>query len=745
MNIIYRNAIMLALALAAFSVHSEFPSAKIAWIIPGGHQAATDQDFQPKFPTPESVESWELQNADLIVGSEKGSANGPETMGYMYNQKLDFSPTSLEMYLRQRVEASGESYESLFLHFAEDTELLIENDSHGTDTPFARKPSIAGWTESPDHYGYLIYDHPPYDKPVWEHSATGGGLYVYLFERFDRLQLDLSASAGEGRLIVEYPSATASGMISNWRSLDVIDGTNNLKVNGEIRWTPPADWQRAATHDGSANRNGGPAFAKSILLNQGRMYVVRLRWEGQSGSVPRLADVKIKDWMPMTYAIPASAIKHKGFQARSDMVNVRRIPGWDPDNDKDGNGYLDDSEYSNLANPFATARFEWESRVRPLGRMWGTRSAWSRPNLGNKKLGVFLADFYRQQWQQNNLSGAYNDDLFKLLKNEFYPISGGKVRELQLPVHSDQAQSIYIKQFISTLETIRLNTNALTGANISMVNLWSKTGGAGAFLPSFSVFVREGLIRPSLGFSGWFGLSKAWDTFALSYMNRISVLAAQVNWGGRVQRLGNTQVNWEKDIEASLAQFYLLNVPGKTFFHMWNQTWKYGSSNTTLANYHTSGIPKNVAYLPTGLLSADLGNPTPYLPAGKEPIAYMARTTTDDYAIVGYANQTELVSPLFPTGSQKLIPSNIFYLQRSAEEVVPGGPKEMIMARDYEKGLVLFRTEFYGQREEFVSSSSGSVHLPGWYRRVGYDGSLGEPINTITLFGYEGAILVKVQ
>jgi len=32
------------------------------------------------------------------------------------------------------------------------------------------------------------------------------------------------------------------------------------------------------------------------------------------------------------------------------------VPGWDPANDRNGDGYVDDAEFANLANPSATAR-----------------------------------------------------------------------------------------------------------------------------------------------------------------------------------------------------------------------------------------------------------------------------------------------------------------------------------------------------------------------------------------------------
>ncbi|WP_152558506.1 hypothetical protein [Endozoicomonas numazuensis] len=746
----FKNAWMLLLA-GLFTLEALagrfYPSAGVAWILPGNHEAPEQSEWLKRFPTGESVKIWEQQRADLVLGAGEGESNGPYSLGYMYNQKLEFSPTDLEMYLRARTESRRESYESLFLHFSEDTDLLIEDPADGSKTPFGRIPSIVGWTVQPDHAGFLIYQKPPYDKPVWKHSATGGGLYVYLFEKFDQLELDLSSVSGSGELVVEYPSSMSGGLVSGWSQMVVKDGTDNLRRSGVISWTPPADWKRAATHDGSGKTyGGGPYFGKRMLINEGRYYLVRLLWKEGTGTPPRLANIRVKDWMPEVYSVPVSSINsnYKAFNPKGQQVSVRRIPGWDPANDLNGDGYIDDVEFGQRSNAFASARFEWESRVVPLGKMWSSRSSWIRPNLQNPLLADLLGDYYKQSWGELKLNGAYNDDLFRLLNNEFFPHSGGRLREMPHTVNSPQAQALYQESFIKTLETIRINSGSFIGANISMVNLWSAEG-ASAFIPSFSIFLREGLIRPSLGFSGWFGLSKAWDTFALSRQDRWSILAAMINEGGRVHRLGNTRENWEKDIESSLAQYYLLNVPGKTYLHVWNRIFSYGSKNTRSTNYYQAGIPKNMAYLPEAMLSVDIGVPVSTLPGNREPVAYMAKNEVTDYAIVGYSNQTQLVSNYFPGGLLDIEPSNLFYLQRSSREIVPGGPAEMILAREYSKGLVLYRTDFFGHNAEFQQSYSSVVQLPGLYRRVYFDGRLGEPVSSISMAGYEGAVLLKAQ
>lgn len=751
------------LSLSAQSAIAQvYPSAGIAWVVPGAYSPPTQPDYLAQFSTAAAVRQWELEHADLILGGRRGTLkdDGPYILGYMYNQKLEFTPTPLEMYLRKAMEARNLDYESLFLHFSEDTRLHVQKAGDGQLTPFGRIPSIVGWTEQPDHAGFLVYETPPYDKPVWENHKQQGGLYVLLFEPFDRLYIDLSSTAGNGELVVEYPSSSVAGFASGWEPLVIEDDTDNLRRSGEVRWQPPADWQRTSTHDGSRRTyGGGPYFGNPLLRDGGRYYAVRLLWRNGSGPVPRLKNVLLKDWMPEVLKTGANQRPITGGVDKGQVVTgakqpasmheatgqIRIIPGWDSRNDQNGDGYVDKDEWANLANPYARARFKYESRVVPLGRMWSVRSSWCRPNLLNPLLGTLLAEYYKKHWSQEWLSGAYNDDLYRLLQKEFTLVSGGRLLEYDGVVTSDATERSYHTGFINTLSTLREGTGSILGANISMVNLWSGEGGAGDFLPAFSVFLREGYIRPSLGLSGWFGLNRTWDTFALAARGRWSILMAMANRGSRVSREGNTRSAWETDIESSLAQFYLLNVPGKTYFHMWNRWFSYGSGNTTAANFYQAGIPKNMAYHPRGLLQADIGKPLSYLKSGQQAVAYMKKTTESDYTIIGDSADSQLVHSSFVGGSLTVIPSNLFYLWRSAEEIVPGGPTEMILAREYSRGLVLYRTDFFGHSAEFQQSISAPVVLPGWYQRVFYDGSRSEPINSISLAGYEGAILTQVD
>ena len=89
------------------------------------------------------------------------------------------------------------------------------------------------------------------------------------------------------------------------------------------------------------------------------------------------------------------------------------------------------------------------------------------------------------------------------------------------------------------------------------------------FLDCLHSLLREDYLHAGLGLSGYFGLTKAWDTFALAHRNITSIIQCMLS-GGRAFQLDKTNRSlWEKDQEACLAQYYLLHVPGITSLNVW--------------------------------------------------------------------------------------------------------------------------------------------------------------------------------
>ncbi|MEO2168518.1 MAG: hypothetical protein ABGY42_10440 [bacterium] len=727
----------LGLVTAPFA-QTRFPSTGTAWIIPGAWEEPTDRRTRKILPDATAVKQWEIAHADVAFGGDYGVAGNQQidAIGYMYNQKLDFSPSETEMWYRRRAVAAGRNYEDYFLHFSEDTALEIQNPSSSSRTPFGRIPDTVGWTADPLHGGYWLYQNPPWDAPVWENADAGGALYVLLFERFDELTLQLSQPAMDGELRIEYPSAVdGEGLVSQWSELSFDDGTSNLSQNGVLRWTPPPDWEWAALHDGTGLSYGhGQFFGQSLLVNRGRMFALRLSWvDGSGTSQPRLGNLQLKDWMP---------------EATPGDDSIRIIPGWDDANDVNSDGFVDEAEFAGRPNPNASARMRWESRVVPLGRMWSERSDWCRTNLFNATFRQEIGARHEALWNESGLRGGYNDDLFRTVgASEFSVVTGGAVAESPHRVDSDALLTAYTQGLVAVFAEISAATGSpwLT-ANISAENPFTEEN-RHAFLGGVGAYLREGYLHASQGLTGYFGLNKAWDIFAMAAADLRNIIQGQTRLG-RARQLRNTKGNWQRDQEALLAQYYLLNVPGKTYFNLWNHSFTYGSNNTDSWLFYRAGIPKNVAYQPSGILGYDIGEPDGTIPEGFDALQYMVTTQAGgSYTIIGDSTDLVLSHPeLLPAGEVPVVPSHIFHLQRSPDHpAVPGAPAESVLARRYTNGLVLYRTDMFGGNTDFMKSKRIRVTLPErMYRRVKRNGRrLTGCRSVVSLRGYEGAILVR--
>lgn len=710
---------------------SIYPSTRTAWVLTGGQELPSDPTSLAMLPSVKAVQDWELDHADMVFGGGFGTRNQEikAAVGYMYNQMLGFNPSQQEMWLRQRAEQMGLDYEDFLLHFQEDTVLEVRNAHHAQQTPLYGVPSIAGYTLYANHSGIGFNASSELAIDAWEGAADGGALYVYLFEPFDQLHLQLDSLVGRGELQVQYPSAVdMQGVVSQWNVLSIEDGTDNLQHSGVIRWQPPADWERAATYDNVQHQ--GVQMGHNLLQAGGAYYVVRLKWKHIEGRAPRLLGLSLKRWL--------QALVGKQY----------KIPGWDAVNDQDGNGYVDDSEFAQRSNPQASARFRYEARVVPLGSMWSESSSFCRTNVFNTNFHNAVADYYSQHWQAEQLSGAYNDDFFRHLGDDSFLIrSGGQLQEYAGRVQDEATQQAYREGFKITLAHIKAVTSSQwLSANISAENLFVKPERQ-TFVEILDAVLREDYLRPSLGLSGYFGVNKAWDNFALTAAGVKSVVMSH-NRSGRVALQGNTQVNWQYDASSSLALYYLLNVPDKTFYQAWNSSFHYGSGNTFIApsSFWKAGVPKNFAYQPSAMLQVDIGQPSLFIPSGKTAIKYMTKTQNplSDYTVIGDSTDTVLRhTEIGVNGEVTVQPSYIYYFSQSEQEVVPDGPIEMVLARNYSNGLVLYRTDFLGGNIDFMQTESAVLQLPGTYRRVLADGSLSEPLTQLRLRGYEGAILQK--
>lgn len=721
-----------------------YPSTATSWVIP----TYPENTFNPAgYPlsTKEDLINWELDHADIAFGSgyDKSAINKINTLGYMYTQSINFSPATTEFGLRSHAKSVNENYEDYFLHFSEDTTVEIQNASHSEYTPLNQVPWLAGWTREPGHSGFLIWQRPPYAIEPFSDSAQGGYLFIYMPEKFDQIEFVLTKAATTGQLTIEYPSRInpGTGVVDQWGNItpNMADDTQNLQISGTIRWTPPADWVEAATYDTTAETGGH--FSNRHLKKGEKTYLIRIsRVNADSDDQPIVENIMTKDFMPYI----------------NDIEPKRLIPGWDNANDLNNDGYVDDAEFDSRSNTNASAKFRYESRVTPLGNMWNQTSTFQRPDFLNPSYQAAIASVITKIWQDQGLAGAYNDDVFKL--DDIAVVNtgiGGETEEHATDINEPAFKTSYKTAFLETIKKIKMQSgSSWVAANTSAENLFKAQDGNMEYIDTFSTFLREDYLRPGQGLDGYFGIAKMWDTFALAKENKHVLIVSHTGASTGTPFI-NTKADWESGIATSLAMYYLINIPGKTSFTSWNSSFNYGSDNTTTSNYYQAGIPKNIAYQPSFMLAVDIGEPTKNIQTWSgqtmSPLLYTIKTNTNDYEIVGSSTQSVLTHAAIATfkqqGSVPVVPANIYYAWQSTEKMSINNeafPKEMILARDYSKALILYRTDFFG-RDANYASTSHTLTLPGHYQRLNYDGTLQTASNTITLTGYEGVVLIKVR
>jgi len=719
LNILKQAILIICFTTISSTANSQiYPSAGTAWVLTGQHQSATAVNWQQQLSTPEQVSRWEEDHADISMGGHyQHVTKKVARIDYMYNQKLEWKMGIKEQYLRHQLVQSQQDYESLFLHFQNDTKLEIPNNTNGHLTPLYGVPEVVAIKNIDPQAAPIQLLTMPLKQPVV--LAQQQTLYLLSSEKLDGLTLQFNHQGENEKLAssilnIAYATSAIDGAAphisneySSWQPLTNSALSNTTKVS----WLPPKSWPRVAFT---------PVLNPQMSVAHARFFVLKITINTPSAGL-QLTGINLPSWYKIN--------QHEKKQHVT-------IPGWDPINDINKDHYVDDREYQERKNLQASARFPYQARLVPLGRMWSQQSSFCYTNLftiANRKL---LAQYLDQHWQAKGYVGAYNDDLYRIPgKVQFPSINEGKVLELQLPIK--QVSRHYWQQLSAfTQQLQQAGAERWIGANISNLNLFTEPD----LLPvntGFNFFVREDYIHPSMGLIHRDGLLQRWEHFALSAQGKRNILMANTRKGGKVSWQGHTAANWDHDKSTNLAIFYLFNNPNLDFYQQWNNSFYYSSANTDTDNFYQAGIPKNVAYQPTAMLQQDIGKPIP-APANYPAIEYV--DSTNNTLASSTDSQITLNKRTLP-----ITPSHWFYLYSKSTLTLPwqtAVPQEAVIARQYQQGLILYYTDREGKNKQFSEQASVTLALPGRYRRLNANGSLSDVITTITLTGYQGIILV---
>ncbi len=593
---------------------------------------------------------------------------------------------------------------------------------------------VAGAPARKHYWVRLRTIEPPTNKPilscVWANSRyqplpllkdNGDSAYFNFKNPTNYLRLEfLTPATKTTPFVLEYSVATdSSNYINSWKSLtNFTDQTAGLTKDGLITInTLPSDWQRGILYLRYKTEGKAPL-----------RYYLRLRLTATSS-----AYIVIKKIYAYRQLLSQEIYANKYYL---------QLPGWDSRNDRNNDGYVDDDEFVNLVNPQATARFRWQSRVMKSG--WqGSLTYPVNFNLPE------LKEFYRTIFERNLINSPSSTNAFfsDSIVQSSPILSGSKIAESAEDITNWEKAWNEIHAYLRE----KWKGRYLVGGNPASFQPYTSWKN----LSTDTQFYTHKYLD-YLEHEGW---PHGWGTTYLrSFVDRLlnfaqetgnkmyQVLQFNMQWNNLLNVGGSEDATgWYRFLEHSLAYFYLLQHPDLSFLSIWTSVW-YGNKIDT---FPIGTMPRTMAYQPTKMLKVDIGKPANTIPQGYKPLILGYYSYHPQYRgnfILGDTTMSYLNNPNFPLMHNKPIyPTYIFILATGTLPKATTYNQYAIFARQYTKGLVLLKmTDNSGQY--YTDDNSLTTHpLPGLYRRVNWDGTLGPVINQISLKGMEGAILVKAE
>lgn len=170
----------------------------------------------------------------------------------------------------------------------------------------------------------------------------------------------------------------------------------------------------------------------------------------------------IYEEMFLHYREDRNVTLHVGAERASNPLETRRIPGWDPANDRNGDGQVDDAEFANRVNPRASARKKSQARV-PI-YYWGPPADDFVMNVGNKEYQKFLAEV----WAKSELTSNY-DGLFIDTTVAHPPVQGGAAALLEYPQNTPLQQGAWLRDMQTMLAKVKI----AIGDKLLLANCWN--------------------------------------------------------------------------------------------------------------------------------------------------------------------------------------------------------------------------------------------------------------------------------
>jgi hypothetical protein len=183
----------------------------------------------------------------------------------------------------------------------------------------------------------------------------------------------------------------------------------------------------------------------------------------------------------------------------------------------------------------------------------------------------------------------------------------------------------------------------------------------------------------------------------------------------------------------------LRHVSNFTFGIVWTEDIGNLDGLTTASNYYKTGVPYAMAYYPYKVFGVDIGIPTG-IPNGYYALPLVHPDSSTSGNVVG---STSGNSVTVGSNSYPIVPSNVFLLYPQSSY---SGQTDVVIARAFTNGLVILRVKDISDSAPDSTYLNGSINvtLPGTYRVVNIDGSLGTSTTSVSIYGAQGLILKKV-
>ena len=113
-----------------------------------------------------------------------------------------------------------------------------------------------------------------------------------------------------------------------------------------------------------------------------------------------------------------------------------------------------------------------------------------------------------------------------------------------------------------------------------------------------------------------------------------------------------------------------------------------------------------------------------------------------DFTIIDDSTMNEAIHNDLPDGVAEIDPTYTYFTYRSDHDVVQGGQEEMVLAREFTKGRVLYCTDFHGKNADYFSAPKLTISLEKPMRPVDSNRNIGDYVTQVEIGGYEGLFLL---